>query len=169
MEWPSVNLELILGVVGTITGILSLLISMYYTRRAIGQADKALEQADRNFKTELLYEDRKRALMTLQKILNDSKYGELSKNFINFSISFEGNYIPKEVFKNINEKIQKLEAFYDDNSPYPSDEELYGEYVDDREPQFQDQYEKFDSVFAEKINFFKDSAKNDIYKGLKEI
>ncbi len=166
MEWPSVNLELILGVVGTITGILSLIISMHYTRRAIGQADKALEQADRNFKTELLYEDRKRALMTLQKILNESKSGELSKNFVNFSNSFEGNYIPKEVFKSINEKLQKLEAFYDDNSPYPSDEESY---VDDREPQFQDQYEEFDSVFAEKINSFKDSAKNDIYKGLKEI
>ncbi len=40
MDISTFTLELILGIVGTITGVLSLIISVHFNRKAIKQADK---------------------------------------------------------------------------------------------------------------------------------
>ncbi|MCG7850043.1 MAG: hypothetical protein MIO93_12830 [ANME-2 cluster archaeon] len=174
MSTPAFTPELILGIIGTITGTLSLAISMYFNRKAIGQADKALEQADKNLQSQLLYEDKKKALMNFQQIINNSTYKELYKKIEHFSESFEGKYVPSVVFSEIRKLVSELEKFEDTNSPYPTGREFNGEPPNsdgyDEDPHLGlNEYEIFDIDLRNEIYKFKNSVRRIITNNLTKI
>ena len=177
MELQSFNWELLFGIIGTITGVSSFIIAMHYNRKAIKQADKALDQADKNLKTQLLYEDKKQALMNLQKIIDETKSFKLKNKINTFLHSFEGNYIPNEVIRNIKNEIKELDEYYEQNSPYPSSEmreEEHNYYVKNgliSEDPYEglDHYEIFDYNYNCEIESAKYSIKNIINNALKDV
>ena len=174
MSTPAFTPELILGIIGTITGTLSLAISMYFNRKAIEQADKALEQADKNLQSQLLYEDKKKALMNFQQIINNSTYTELNGKIENFSESFEGKYVPSVVFVKIRKLVSELETFEDTNSPYPTGREFNGEPPNsdgyNEDPYLGlDEYEIFNIDFTNEIDQFKKSVRRIINNNLTKI
>jgi len=165
--------ELWVGLMGVILGASSLIVSLHFNRKAINQASEALEQADKNLKIQLLYEDKKKALMALEQIINESNYKEIKEKMANFLLSFGGKYAPQEVVFEINKKICALEEFEDEHSPYPTgrepDDEPYPfDYVDDFDLGM-NEYDKYDYNLKIKTNDFKNSVKQIITNSLTKI
>lgn len=156
--------ELVFGLIGMVTGITSLIVSIYFNRTAI-------KQTDRNLKTQLIYEDKKRALLSLQKIVDETRIlKDLREKIGSFLNSFEGNFIPREVIDEVYVSLRKLEKFEDEKSPYPTQNQLYGEVYDDYDPtEGLNEFEKFDYYFENEFDSFKSSVKHSINKVLKKI
>lgn len=150
--------ELILGIIGTVTGVISLIISCYFN-------NKLMKQTDRNLKTQLLYQDTKQALVKLRKIIDESEdYYKLKQNVQDFLNSFEGNYIPNEVIQNLNNELGKLKTFYGEKNPYPPDQMSEEEYNYECEKAKRitmvDQVENFEYDLGKEVDSFKHSMKN---------
>lgn len=165
----NLSIELFFGIIGTITGVTSLVVSAYFNK-------KAIEQTDKNLKSQLLYQDRKQALMNLQKIIDESEnLYTLKQNLEVFSNSFERIYVPKGVLENIKSKLYGVEEFYDENTPYPSDhmsDEKYDDYLNsipDDPYENMDHIERFDYDLKAKLNHFRISMKQIIDNNLKEV
>jgi|GEM_PF-6529501 len=157
--------EVIIGIIGTIIGISSLIMSWFFTR-------KALEQADRNLKTQLLYEDKKQALKKLQEIITGSKYFELHEKIDLFLLSFEGNYVPYDVGKEIHNMLIELEKFENNNAYYTTIGEIREDTLaQDYEPPKEGMtyQEEFDRDFEWEIKSFKRIAKERLNKSLLKI
>ncbi|OGM12047.1 hypothetical protein A2Z22_01945 [Candidatus Woesebacteria bacterium RBG_16_34_12] len=173
MDTSTFTPELILGIIGTVTGILSLIISLFFTRKAIKQADKALEQSDKNLITQLLYEDKKRALMKLQSIIDGTKLVELRVKLDTFFKSIESSYVPRDVSNRIYNMLEELEKFEDENAAYPTKRKM-----DEEEAAFYEasdplggmtEFEQFEYEFGEKINSFKHSSNYIIKESLNKF
>lgn len=158
--------ELILGLIGMITGITSLIVSVYFNRTAI-------KQTDRNLKTQLMYEDKKRALFGLQKIVDETSLGGSEERINSFLNSPEGNFIPREVVDEVRGGLRKLKEFEEENAPYLTqdqlNEEVSNQYENYDPTEGMDEFEKFDYNFEQKFNSFKSSVKRSINEALKRI
>ncbi len=158
--------EVIVGIIGIILGILSLIMSWFFTK-------KALEQADKNLKTQLLYEDRKHALMKLQSLINETNNAEIRKKLDAFLGSNEGSYIPKEVSNSIYDGIKELEKFEDKNAWYPTQRTIDDYPSPDNE--LSNPYEGltreevFDELFDKEMDSFKYSVNQYIIESLTKI
>ena len=157
------SLELILGMIGTITGVTSLIVSAYFNK-------KAIEQTDRNLKTQLLYEDKKRALTALRKIVVETKFRDVRGKIQTFLDAPEGTYVSQEVISGVYEDIGKVEKFGEKSSPEPKPEEPPEPedwYSDPTEGM--GEYEKYEYALNREISSFKSSAKHRIDAALKKI
>ncbi len=179
MVFLQFSLELFLGFVGTITGIISLIISAVYNRKAIFQAKQALNQADKNLKTQLLYEDKKRVSKNLIQILENDKLRlfELSHETEALFNSFEGNFIPFEVVSTIRTGILELGEFEDENAPYSDNNRMTDgdrEYLESIAPKINptegmDDIEIFQYNFKNEMDSFRKNSKEVIKTNLNNI
>ena len=179
MVFPQLTLELIFGIVGTTTGISALWTSRVHNQKAISQADQALNQADKNFKTQLLYEDKKRVLKNLIQILENDKLClfDLSCETEALFNSFEGNFITFEVISTIRTGILKLREFEDKNAPFSNNNTMTDgdrEYLESIAPEVKptegmDDIEIFQYNFNNEMNSFRSNSKEVIKTNLNNI
>jgi len=174
MDTSKFTPELILGIIGTVTGILSLVISMHFNRKAINQAEKALEQSDKNLKTQLLYEDKKKALMNFQRTLSGAANNtrDLREKIDTFLDSFEGKYVPKDVVGKVHASLEELEKYEYENAEYSQKwmgEEPMQESESSDPCEGMNPTEQFNYEFGKKIDSFKHSAKYLINESLMKI
>ena len=176
MVFPQFTLELILGTIGTIIGIFSLFISVVQNRKAISQAEQALNQADKNLKTQLLYEDKKRVSKNLVQILENNKLSlfDLSRETEALFNSFEGNFLTFEVISTIRTGILELGEFEDKNAPFSDYNRMTDgdrEYLESIAPEINptegmDDIEIFQYNFKNKLNSFRNNSKEVIKTNL---
>ena len=179
MVFPQFTLELILGTIGTIIGIFSLFISVVQNRKAISQAEQALNQADKNLKTQLLYEDKKRVSKNLIQILENDKLRlfDLSRETEALFNSFEGNFLPFEVISAIRTGILELGEFEDENAPFSDNNRMTDgerEYLEFIAPEINptkgmDDIEIFQYNFKNEMDSFRNNSKEVIKTNLNNI
>ena len=179
MVFPQFTLELFLGSVGTIIGICSFIISAFYNRKAIFQAKQALNQADKNFKTQLLYEDKKRVSKNLIQILENDKLRlfDLSCETEALFNSFEGNFLPFDVISTIRTGILELGEFEDENAPYSDNNRMTDgerEYLNSIAPEINptegmNDIEIFQYNFENEMDSFRNNSKEVIKTNLNNI
>ena len=78
--------ENLISIGAIIVGIISLILSYLLNRWT-------LKQSEKNLKTQLLYEDRKKAIFGLKKILENTDYYTMKSRLINYIDSLEGQFI----------------------------------------------------------------------------
>lgn len=159
----ALTLEAVLGIIGTVAGVTSFIVSVYFNK-------KAIEQTDRNLKTQLRYEDKKRALVALQRVINEADFWKLREKIKIFLDVPDSNFIPQEVISGVYGDIEKVEKFDEKNTPYPKQEEPPepdDNYYDPTEGM--NEYEKHDYALKKEIDSFKSSVKCRIDDALKKI
>ncbi len=179
MVFPQFTLELFLGTVGTIIGSISLIISAVHNRKAIFQAKQALNQTDNNLKTQLLYEDKKRASKNLIQILENDKLRlfDLSNETEALFNSFEGNFLPFEVISTIRTGILELGEFEDENAPFSNNNRMTDgerEYLESIAPEINptegmNDIEIFQYLFKNEMDSFRNNSKEVIKTNLNNI
>lgn len=133
-----ITISLAFGIIGTGTGIFSLFMYFYFS-------NKTLKQTDKNFKTQLLYQDKKNALQKLQNIANTLDVGNFENNSQNLKefLRSESIFIPKNIVDGVLNHLHELEDYDNKNNPDPWKEyenQLVEEYVN----QFADHLESLD-------------------------
>lgn len=90
---------------------------------------RTIESANETLRTQLLYEERKRALKELNRLIEQryKNYDAFKQAILEFLKSLEADFLPTELGAAINSKISELDKFLEDKglvAPTPSDEEI---------------------------------------------
>lgn len=167
MEIPLENLT---SIILAIVGIVSLGLTFYFNR-------KTLQQSEKNLKIQLFYEDKKKAIFELNKILRFSDNLSTKSSLIHFLESPESQYLPLDTKSSVLTYIKEIEGFmkeggYDktleENQPFiPEEEKL--RMMEEEMIRLQDPEEWVNDQLQEKITSIKAKIKEESEKKLKDL
>lgn len=158
--------EILISMIMTITGIITAIVGI-----------KALKQSEKNLKIQLFYEDRKKAIFELNKILKNSEYFSTKYQLINFLELPESQYLPPNIRKNILSKIKEIDELIKEKGydkvleqaqPTMSGEEEL-ELMEKEMIRQQDPEEWVEDRLEKKFTSFKTDIKNESQKKLKDL
>ncbi len=155
------------AIVGGLAGsILTLIAIRWSTLKSIKAAEKGL-------RTQLIYEDKKKALTELFRLANQEykTYPEFKAKVSSFLEGLESEFLPAELKSAIRTKFYELDKFMEDSGlapPPPSDEELKS-WLEGYEESFKElpYWEKVEAQFEERLRAIKSSIKRLISQHIK--
>lgn len=118
-----VSLAIVSATFGGLAGsLLTLIVMRWSTLKIIGAAEKSL-------RTQLLYEEKKKALKELRRLIDNKykTYDSFRTAIVSYLHSFESDFLPKDLRHSVQSKIYELDQFLEDSGlapPSPSQEEI---------------------------------------------
>ena len=171
MEISFENLiSIILAIIAVIVSIISLIITYRFNK-------KTLQQSEKNLKIQLFYEDRKKAIFKLNKILEGEKYFLVRTELLDFLKLPESLYLPLDIKKSILNKIKKIDELikekdYDralkESIPLASEEEALEAMIEEANRQ-EDPEEWVEDRLKEKFSVLKKDIIDKSRKKLKDL
>ena len=134
---------------------------------------KSLKAAEERLRTELLYEEKKKALRELYRLIDQEykTYAEFKAKVTSFLTGLESEFLPVELKNAIRTKFYELDKFLEDSGlvpPPPSDEEI-NSWIKDYEDslKYYSNWERAELEFRDRFGALKGSIKRLVSQHIK--
>lgn len=155
------------AVVGGLAGSIVTLIAVRWSTL------KSIKAAEKGLRTQLIYEDKKKALAELFRLVDQEydTYPKFKAKVYSFLGGLESEFLPAELKSAIRTKFYELDKFMGDSGlaqPPPSDEELKS-WLEDYEESFKElsYWGQVEHEFEERLSKIKSSIKRLISQHIK--